>query len=80
MDDYFAKCVTNMKNVVENNNLTEWLVTYVPDPNLGFMWSSHKNIDIISVAVAKDGHSGASFACCMRQVQSELKNTYPKAC
>jgi len=80
MEDYYEYCVANMKNVVKNNNLTEWLVTYVPDPNCGFIWSSHKNIDIISRAVAKDGHSGASFACCIRQVQSELKNTYPKAC
>ena len=74
MEEYFNKCVENMKKVVvDNEDLKEWLVTFEPDETKGFIGTQHKNIDIISQKVARDGHSGASFAMCIRRVKQELK-------
>ena len=72
MEDYMKLCVKNMKQIVEDKDLAKWLVSFEPRDNEGFIWTEHKNIDIISGGVAMDGHSGASFALCLRQVKHEL--------
>jgi hypothetical protein len=74
MEDYMKLCVKNMKQVVEDKDLAKWLVSFEPRDNEGFIWTQHKNINIISGGVANDGHSGASFALCLRQVKQELKD------
>ena len=73
MDSYFDKCKDNMMLVVKKKDLCEWLKTFEPDKDKGFMFTNHPNIDIISQAVAHDGHSGASFALCVRAVKKEIK-------
>ena len=44
--------------------------------NGGFMWSNSKYINEIGTQLLDDGHSGASFACTMRNCQYILKNYY----
>ena len=73
MDKHFNKCVDNMYNAVCNKNLDVWLKDFEPAADRGFAFTQHKNIDIISIAVHMDGHSGCSFATCMRIVQSRLR-------
>jgi hypothetical protein len=75
MDAYFDKCKDNMMLVVKEKDLCEWLKTFEPDKDKGFMFTNHPNIDIISQAVANDGHSGASFALCVRAVKKDLLET-----
>ena len=75
MDAYFDMCKNNMMLVVKEKDLCDWLKTFVPDKDKGFMFTDHPNIDIISQAVANDGHSGASFALCVRAVKKELLET-----
>ena len=74
MDEYFEKCQKNMALVVKEKDLGEWLKNFEPDSDKGFVFTIHQNIDIISQGVAGDGHSGCSFAMCIRAVQKELKN------
>ena len=75
MDSYFDTCIEHMTLVVKEKDLCEWLKTFEPDKDKGFMFTNHPNIDIISQAVANDGHSGASFALCVRAVKKDLLET-----
>ena len=72
IDYHFEKCIDNMTLVVKENDLGDWLKNFEPDKDKGFMFSCHPNIDIISCGVANDGHSGASFAICIRAVKKDL--------
>ena len=38
------------------------------------MWTNHPNINKISELVYSDGHSGASFAICLRKSKKILMN------
>jgi hypothetical protein len=55
-------------------NLWEWLRTYSPEKDKGFMFSEHPNLTSINKAMKFDGHSGASYAITMRVMESIAKN------
>jgi hypothetical protein len=55
-------------------NLWEWIRTYSPEKDKGFMFSEHPNLDRINKAMEFDGHSGASYAITMRVMESIAKN------
>lgn len=61
--------IKNIYDCVEKNNLWDWIKEY--DPKYGFMFSSHKNIQIImnDEKVSNDCHSCATFGITMRMVQ-----------
>ena len=66
------KCVMNMLNAIRTLGLDDFVRDF--DGEQGFMWSNDKRIYDIGDKVVSDGHSGASFACCLRQCQQLLKN------
>jgi hypothetical protein len=55
-------------------NLWEWLRTYSPEKDKGFMFSEHPNLTRINKSMKFDGHSGASYAITMRVMESIAKN------
>jgi len=57
-------------DAVTECNLWEWLKTYSPHANEGFLLSTHPNLNAISLAMQYDTHSGASFAWTLRTLQS----------
>ena len=65
------KCVKNMLNAIRTLGLDDFVRDF--DNEQGFMWSNDKRIYDIGDKVVSDGHSGASFACCLRQCQQLLK-------
>lgn len=65
------KCVMNMLNAIRTLGLDDFVRDF--DDEQGFMWSNDKRIYDIGDKVISDGHSGASFACCLRQCQQLLK-------
>ena len=65
------KCVKNMLNAIRTLGLDDFVRDF--DNEEGFMWSNDKRIYDIGEKVVSDGHSGASFACCLRQCQQLLK-------
>ena len=70
--NYMEKCISNMMNVIQTDfNLIEY-VTYFNGEN-GFLWDNDLRKQQISNAVEDDGHSGASFALCLRECQRRLK-------
>jgi hypothetical protein len=76
MDEHIQECLVNMKARVNELELTEWLIGFTPHPEEGFAWTrdpvAREHLDRISDGVDSDGHSGGSFAMCIRIVQTEL--------
>lgn len=71
--EYVEKCIDNMMKVIKTDfNLIEY-VTYFHGQN-GFLWDTDLRKQQIYNAVENDGHSGASFALCLRECQRRLKN------
>ena len=66
-------CVNHMMEVITSNeSFKEYVVNF--NGNQGFMWDSDPRNAAISKAVDCDGHSGASFAICLRECQRRLKH------
>ena len=65
------KCVKNMLNAIRTLDLDDFVRDF--DDEQGFMWSNDKRIYDIGDKVVSDGHSGASFACCLRKCKQLLK-------
>jgi len=65
------RMLTNMCDAISELNLWSWLSTFTPEVGKGFMWSGASQINQIGrhPKVDSDGHSGASFAWCMRNME-----------
>jgi hypothetical protein len=63
--------VDNMLSYIKSQEGLSEFVANFNDKN-GFMWSDDKRVNQIGNAVIEDGHSGASFALCLRMCQSIL--------
>jgi hypothetical protein len=66
-----AVMLSNMCEAITELNLWDWLRTFTPKENEGFMWSRSPEINQIAShpKVDSDGHSGASFAWTMRNME-----------
>ena len=78
MDDrynkYMEHCVNHMMEVITSNeSFKDYVVNF--NGNQGFMWDTDPRNAAISNAVDCDGHSGASFAICLRECQRRLRQT-----
>ena len=76
--DLFDTSIKDMSDAVDDisNNGTPdiwtWFATWKPEHGKGYFSSNHTNIDLITShpnTEKNTGHSGASMACCMRQLQ-----------
>jgi hypothetical protein len=70
-----ARMLKNMYDAITELDLWDWLRTFTPEKDKGFMWSPAPEIGRIShhPKVDSDGHSGASFAFCMRHMEMIAK-------
>ena len=68
------RCINNMMKVITSD---ESFKDYVRnfDGNQGFMWDKDPRKYAIGDAVDSDGHSGASFAICLRECQRRLQQS-----
>ncbi len=65
--------VDNMLSYIKSQEgLSEFVANF--NGKNGFMWSDDKRVNQIGNAVIEDGHSGASFALCLRMCQKILSN------
>ena len=71
-----AKMLKNMYDAITELDLWHWLHSFTPKEKEGFMWSPASEIGLIGrhPKVDSDGHSGASFAWCMRHMEVIAKN------
>jgi hypothetical protein len=75
-----AAMLQDMDAAVTKANMWDWLKMYEPPADKGFMWDNHPNISIISSKLEHDGHSGASFAWTLRNIQFVAQNGWDKYC
>ena len=75
-NNMFKHVIQNAYTYVNNNNLWEFFKTYTPEHDKGYMFSKHPTLDQISTALDKDGHSAASFALTMRNMQLIANNDW----
>ena len=79
MSDHWTQAVINMKNALKkNNSYLQFMINFSPDENTGYVWSQNEEFrkisDFIENETYTDGHSGASFAICLRTSIQEIKN------
>ena len=78
MESFEEAIKSDIKNMVSkiksDTELYNWFINFTPDDNKGYMLTSHPNIDKINKLGDSDGHSGASFAICLRESKKVLMN------
>ena len=78
-DDPFRRALINMKNSINNLSLSDknYILNFEPHEEDGYAWDQDENYqrieNILSTETDSDGHSGASFAICLRFAIKELK-------
>mgnify|MGYP000974063115 CR=1 FL=1 len=63
--------VLNAVRAIKDIDCAEY-IKHFDDNSTGFMWSTNETVYKLGKALENDGHSGASFACTMRLVQTFL--------
>jgi hypothetical protein len=75
MDEDSKMMIKDGINAVTVTEMWDWLKIYEPEKSEGFMFSSHPNLDKIGNNMY-GGHSGASYAWTMRQLEYIAKNGF----
>lgn len=82
MDWSSRKAVSNGYTAISQLELWEWLKTFTPEHDKGFMFSDNKNISKIITKMESlpdaPGHSGSSFGWTMRQLEFIAKQGLDK--
>lgn len=77
-DGFTRSMISNGHDAVSQLELWDWLRTFEPKADEGFMWSNHPNIKNIGKKmheIDKDiGHSGSSFGFTMRTLHYIAQN------
>lgn len=63
----------NMYAAITRLDLWDWLTNFTPEEGKGFMFTDTPEIQAIGVETDAMGHSGASFALCMRHMEKIAK-------
>jgi hypothetical protein len=66
----------DMFEAITEANRWEWLRTYVPEEKRGFMFSEPPELKEIDKHIQYQGHSGATYAWCFRQLQVVAKEGF----
>ena len=74
LDDHYDLMIINALIAIKKHNMDKWIREF-NDEN-GFMWSNHKNINILMNELNNDAHSGASAAVTLRKCQQLLHEEY----
>ena len=76
--DYFQKVTYNMKQAIHElpDEDKKYLLEFKPNENQGYYMDQNSRYnkikDILSIKTNSDGHSGASFAVCLRGAIEEI--------
>ena len=70
----------NMHNAITQTELWDWMRSYTPPANTGFMFSTAPEFEMIHNKMREDPisnrHSGCSYGCMMRVMESIAKKGY----
>tara|TARA_A200000113_G_C8583751_1_gene263544 strand:- start:191 stop:457 length:267 start_codon:yes stop_codon:yes gene_type:complete len=60
-----------INSINSDNNMRDFFLNFTPDENKGYAWSQNPRykyyVNILDRLTDETGHSGASFACCLRE-------------
>lgn len=76
--NYEVEMLQDAYDTTNRLGLWEWLGTFEPHANEGFMFTSDMNVARIGAEMKFNGHSGSSFAWTMRVVHDIAKNGWEK--
>ena len=72
--NHWNECIDNaMAFLAANPELADFVKKFSND-DTGFVWSVDPRVATIAEGLDKDGHSGASLACCLRACQQKLRS------
>jgi len=70
----------NMHNAISQTELWDWMKSYTPPRDKGFMFASEPELDRIQNKMSEDpisgNHSGSSYGSMMRSMEYIAKNGY----
>lgn len=71
-DAMWNNAVNQMIDAINSdNNIRDYLLQFTPDEQTGYIWSQDSQYKlyarILDRKTNSTGHSGASFACCLRE-------------
>ena len=71
---HWGRCLKHMYDAITKEQLWDWLKDFEPEAGKGFMFTTHENMRKVGRHINdNDGHSGASYGCCWRVMQSIAK-------
>ena len=66
-----------IKSINSDNNMRDFFVDFMPSENTGYAWSQDPQYkyytNILDKLTDETGHSGASFACCLREAVNIIR-------
>ena len=66
-----------IKSINSDNNMRDFFVDFMPSENTGYAWSQDPQYkyytNILDRLTDETGHSGASFACCLREAVNIIR-------
>jgi len=79
MSDGWENAVNQMiTSINTDNNMRDYFIRFEPDPNTGYAWYQDPQYkyytSILSTLTDSSGHSGASFACCLREAVNRIRS------
>ena len=77
-DTMWGKAVDEMINAIKSdNNIYDFFIVYEPCSDTGYSFSQDPRYkqysDILDHKTNSTGHSGASFACCVREAVTKIR-------
>jgi hypothetical protein len=70
---YECEMLQDAYDAITKCDLWDWMRTYTPHANEGFMFSTHPSLAQIQSGMKYTGHSGASWGWTMRTMESIAK-------
>lgn len=79
MSEMWNNAVNEMIQAINSDNkIRNFFINYEPEQNTGYIWSQNNNYlnyaRFLDNKTSSTGHSGASFAYCLREAVDIIKN------
>ena len=77
-DTMWNNAVKEMISAIKSdNNMRDYFMDFIPNESTGYAWTQDpqykKYSAILELKTIKTGHSGASFACCVREAVDHIR-------
>jgi hypothetical protein len=75
MSDQWENAVNQMISAINtDNNMKDYFIRFEPDTNTGYAWYQEPQYKYYTGLTHSTGHSGASFACCLREAINRIRS------